>query len=521
MCVSPDGRRLAAMSNSDAARPEGVGRSCKILHAALSGEAPQPAGSQDHWLWILDATTLEEAHDPLPMTGGFSSAILFTGDGKALALDDPQYGLDVWQLGEDRAWHRDPKVPDVVAPAHVLAARGSDGHTLVRVGGDGRVDLYDLAAHRRPATFEERVPMRKNAGHPFACDGCVLAVGDGDGLVRIWDLALLARAKTSFRPLAGAFFLNSGDGKRVAVGIPHVVGQGDPRRGGTLSVWDADSGREMIRLSDDVHSLGSIAFSTDGLTLAEANREGEGVVTLWDVTGQRPPRTMEPRVADVSSLVFSPDDRVLAAIGRRDGPAALWDLASGRSRTLEPGVGPVGRLAIAFSPDGRSLAFGGEDGTVRLWDVATARPVAAYREPVRPVHALAFSPDGRTLACGGVGVALRDLGSGRPLESIPTGFDPVISLAFSPDPRRPVLAALTNGSSFGFYESNVTLWDVDRRQMLADLGAENGGRILFSGDGRTLICGNLRWHAAGEGEILEAIRPRRVSDRRAITSATQ
>jgi WD40 repeat protein len=60
-------------------------------------------------------------------------------------------------------------------------------------------------------------------------------------------------------------------------------------------------------------------------------------------------------------------------------------------------VGAV--TALAFSPDGETLASGGKGGFVRLWRPPTE--VGALATEADLVHALAFSPDSRFLAFGG------------------------------------------------------------------------------------------------------------------------
>ena len=69
-------------------------------------------------------------------------------------------------------------------------------------------------------------------------------------------------------------------------------------------------------------------------------------------------------------------------------------------------------LAIAFSPDGKTLASGGWDNNIRISDVITGNCTRSMEQP-DVVTCAAFSPDGKTLAASGWDKKVRILGSWR------------------------------------------------------------------------------------------------------------
>jgi WD40 repeat protein/serine/threonine protein kinase len=132
-----------------------------------------------------------------------------------------------------------------------------------------------------------------------------------------------------------------------------------------------------------------------------------------------------PRMALVSGVAFSPDGRLLAFTGydpypsgrgRTNDPVEVWDVATGqRLRTLD---GPARwHPRVAFSPDSRLLAVSSPDGPVQLWDVATGRKRLVCDKGGQA----AFSPDGRLLAAGTADtVLLWDVASGAEVRRLPS-----------------------------------------------------------------------------------------------------
>jgi WD40 repeat protein len=187
------------------------------------------------------------------------------------------------------------------------------------------------------------------------------------------------------------------------------------------------------------------------------------------------------------AVAFAPDGKTFAS-GGDDRLIRLWDVATGKElRTLAGHADGVN--VVAFSSDGKTLASASEDGTARLWDVDKSKERLVFRgHDKRPVRSVALAPHGKTVASKGEDGTVRvwDAGSGKELFARPSDPEHGRSdVVFSADGK--ALAGIGG-------DGGITVWDAATGKELLRLTTPPTGdltSLAFAPDGKRLASGGL------------------------------
>ncbi|MYF55252.1 hypothetical protein F4225_05705 [Candidatus Poribacteria bacterium] len=162
----------------------------------------------------------------------------------------------------------------------------------------------------------------------------------------------------------------------------------------------------------------------------------------------------------------------------------VYDVKTGDALDLLIGhTSPV--KSMVFSPDGETLATGGENGTIILWETNSGKHKATLKGHKSYVEMLGFSPSGKMLASFNSKVFIWDLTSGEVKHTIQSDASTIFALVFSPDEK--VLKTIGDWGDNEFY---IEYWDVQSGESIKDvlLNDENYTVASLSPDGKTLAC---------------------------------
>lgn len=411
LILSPNGNLLAVLED-DRIGIWSMGTGKEVMHKDVS--VNKAAFSPDGTLLAAEAgdkvviweTASGKNHTELRHPGMYSFyALLFSPDGKVLALSHPEEGIALWDVTARKRLRR--ALPDRYARRIAISP---DGHTLAAYAGSA-IRLWDIATgkllHDRPG----HDPLV--SGLAVSADGKTLAstsyVGSGPML---WDVVTgKCQRILDGKALTGIAF--SSDGKML------VSGANYPPR---VHLWDAVAGKPLRTFTLPLpkhpflreHRLTAFRLSADGKQLAAIRSSGAFDVeidlqlSVWNTDSDKAlysrslPRESNPALTiDGAGVIVWKRNRLMVQdlATEQEFLKLTENLANPLAFSADGKILAAGKVADDFPPFPARSEKGGQGfaKSLSLIELATGKEVLHFK-PGLPFEYLVFSRDGRTLA---------------------------------------------------------------------------------------------------------------------------
>lgn len=459
----------------------------------------------DGHVWQRPARPAAEAELLVDLNCEPACAVL-SADACQVAFADAENTVTVLDLEMKQARFHDDTAHRTVALAFSPEVKRLAGVTVA-----GQVCVWDVASGKRLHQFAvEPSPVQTVA---FSPDGRHLAIASYSRQVRLYSISHQpeAQASTGDQPASLSSRASvAAPSDRPSDPQPRVIHSGGSRvtacaftpdgkqlvvatADGAAKVHDVAAGREAISLGAHPFAIWSMVFDRGGERMAAGS--WDGTIKLWDTASWQPLQSVKKHEESVTSMIFDGDQGVASA--GLDGRLLYWP---SEVHSISPAGVIAGRddsvWVATYSPDGKRLFVAGRGNRFELWDTQTNRVLlSGAGHPT--TRCAAFSPDGQTLATGGDDhiIALREAGTGQTRATL-HGHAGAVSAVLFADEGRTLISVCDGG--------DVKVWGAATGQEQASW-REHRQQIYcaaLSPDENWLITGGGNWTTGDPGELL-------------------
>jgi len=229
--------------------------------------------------------------------------------------------------------------------------------------------------------------------------------------------------------------------------------------------YTGSSGEIVLTLG----TLDAVAYSPPGNTIALAGSQG---VFVWNTNGELI-NWFRGHTKPVAGIEFSQDGKwILTHTGSGDRLVKLWDAKTGAEIRAFPRLPDRGKSSVitaAISPDNNFVLLG--DGLeAQLWNINKYETAHVFSAPKNgQIAALAFSPDGKQLLFGGLKEALLvDRESQKTIFSFPGHAGAVRYVSYSYDKK-----SIYTGS-----DDSVKIWNAANGKLVKEIALPAASRLI-------------------------------------------
>ncbi len=414
-------------------------------------------------VWLYDVETCKE----ISLFPEIKGVFVFSADGRFLTNEE-----GVWEIATRRRISKHIPLPDVESAWFL-----KDRKTFVSLG-EAKDTISILNIETRQVTTT-KIGERPGYAHleNYALTEDKIAIGSRNGLLELWDISTGKKLSTLRNPTNKRVHFRMGvtpDNHSTSLALsPDGTILASGNLDGTVQIWDAITGEELILLYKKMDKVKMLFHSPDGQLHTHEP---------WEKDNISRPTTLE----------FSPDGKLLV-IGNMNSSIQVWNVTTSELVTSFTGhTSNVNRLA--FSPDGNTLASGSTDGTVRFWNIKTKEPYQNGIAGHAWVSKASFIKNNSKLASvssEGI-VTVWDLKTSQKTTNktkktleVPRFWNMYVSLEFSPDGTNLLTQGLEDDSSKPNFDNFVLRFTDVNTGLDVKTFPESDGRI-FSPDGKTV-----------------------------------
>jgi WD40 repeat protein len=409
-------------------------------------------------------------------------ALAYAPNGKMLASGDDEGGLRIWNVNGE-------SIKILKSGQSTIRQLGfSPNSASLATVGDNSVRLWTAP------TWTAKVITSKDDRqvYSFAWDstGKRIAIAASDFVIRLIDLE---------RNNAFALIGKHADGINGVIWLdPKTIVSGGVD--GLVRGWDATNKKQSFAFSGTPSRLKSAAYSTDGTRYATIANDTD--ILIWKAADNTLLQTLKSDFpAWQTNVVFHPNGKSLIS-GDDFGHVKLWDLATGKQQNDFNNDEPI--AGLAYSPDGKKIAFSGSSGKINVFDAATFKSLVSFESlQDENLAGLTWMPDGNNLLVYGGDGSIKTLiaNSGQVKTNLPPLEAGIRALDLGFDGQTMIVAS-NDGAIQAVQITGKTLWKTQ-------LASASPLSVRYSPDGKSIALsatdGTLRLLDSSTGKILYSL----------------